>query len=86
MGPHSLSLVLPAWTVLAEGYAGKTRPQLEHVVYPEGTVARSCQPNALLEAEQAVTLFKAVSKFLISPGASGQLGFGEANQVKDKAL
>lgn len=66
LGPHNLSLVLPAWTVLAEEYTGKMRPQLEHVVFPEGIVARSCQPNALLEAEQAATLFKAVSKSLTS--------------------
>lgn len=66
-GQTGQTLVLEACTELAEGYLGTRWFQPEHAVYPEGTVARSCQPTTPLDVEQAATLFKkAIAKVLIS--------------------
>ena len=56
LGRPGQTLVIPACTVLAGGYPGRTWPQLKHVTDPEGTAARSCQSTALLEAGEQTFL------------------------------
>ena len=64
LGRQGQTLVLTARTGLAESYLGTRWLQPGHAVYPEGTVARGCQPTGPLDTDPAATLLKAFPKLL----------------------